>query len=311
MEYSVRKSKNSVEEIANANYPRIRIFDTKRSFSDTIKTDIDGKWVLCLPETVPEITGTGYFFSRGIHQHLKVPVGLIDASWGATRCEAWTPAEDFKSDPRLNYWPMKWDKYQHDFPKLKEEYLVKHESWIAEAEKAKLTGEEIPREPREPKRKAKFEPSVIYNGVVAPVSKYTIRGVIWYQGENNAYEEEAYPYRYLFPTMIEAWRREWKQGDFPFIFAQLSTLYKHPYWPVLRESQTEALKLKNTAMVITYDIGDSTDAHFKNKQTVGKRFELAAQKLVYGESIEASGPIFRQMTIEGDSLRLWFDHAVG
>jgi sialate O-acetylesterase len=311
MEYSVSKSDNSEKEIANANYPQIRIFDAKRCFSDTVKDDIEGKWVMCSPGTVAEITATGYFFTRGIHQHLRIPVGLIDASWGATRCEAWTPAACFKSDPRLNYWLMKWEKYQQDFPRLKEEYLIQYEAWKTEAEKARSVGKEIPKEPKVPEPKTKFEPSVIYNGVVAPVSKYTIRGVIWYQGENNAYKEEAYPYRYLFPTMIDAWRREWKQGSFPFIFAQLSTLNKHPYWPVLRESQTEALKLKNTAMIVTYDIGDSTDAHFKNKQEVGKRFELAARKLVYGENIAASGPMFRQMTIEGNTLRIWFENSEG
>lgn len=311
MEWSVRKSNNSKEEIANANFPEIRFFDAERSFSDTEKADIKGKWVICSPETVEEMTGAGYFFARGIHQHLKLPIGLIDASWGATRCEAWTPIEAFKTDSRLNYWTTKWEIYQQDFPKLYEEYEAKHKNWKVMAEKAKQNGAEIPKEPREPKRKTKFEPSVIYNGVVAPLSNYTIKGVIWYQGENNAYEDEAYPYRFLFPTMIEYWREAWKQGDIPFIYAQLSTLWKHPYWPVLRESQAKALKLKNTAMVATYDIGDSTDAHFKNKQAVGKRFELAARKLVYGEDIVASGPIFRQMTIEGGFLRIWFDNTDG
>ncbi len=311
MEYSVRLSNNSDEEIAHADYPQIRLFDAKRSFSDSAQTDIAGTWVLCSPETVAEMSATAYFFSRGLHRHLKVSVGLIDASWGATRCEAWTPAKDFAADPRLNFWIKKWELFRLDYQKQYQNYLAGLEAWKVRAEKAKTEGEAIPREPIAPEGKTKYEPSVIYNGIVAPVSKFTIRGVVWYQGENNAYEQEAYPYRYLFPTMISAWRREWKQGDFPFIFAQLSTLNKHPYWPVLRESQTETLKLSNTAMVVTYDIGDSTDAHFKNKQTVGHRFELAARSLVYGENIEASGPMFRQMTVEGDSLRIWFDHADG
>lgn len=311
MEWSVRKSNNSKEEMAHANFPEIRFFDAERSFSDTEKTSIAGKWVICSPQTVAEMTGAGYFFARGIHQNLKLPIGLIDASWGATRCEAWTPIEAFENDSRLNYWTNKWDIYQRDFPKLKEEFKLKHTSWKEKVKEAKQSGAEIPREPREPKRKTKFEPSVIYNGVVAPICNYTIKGVIWYQGENNAYKDETYAYRYLFQTMIELWRDAWKQGDFPFIYAQLSILHKHPYWPVLRESQSEALKLKNTAMVATYDIGDSTDAHFKNKQEVGKRLVLAARKLVYGDDIVASGPTFRQLTKEGDSLRIWFDHAEG
>lgn len=309
MEWSVRKSNNSEEEIANANYSEIRFFDAKKSFSDSVESDIDGEWVLCSPNTVAEITGAGYFFSRGIYNQIKTPVGLIDAAWGATRCESWTPAEAYKVDPRIQFWQKKWDNYQRDFPKHIANYKGKLAKWKVRVKEAKASGAEIPKKPREPRRKTKNEPTAIYNGVVAPISHYSIRGVIWYQGENNAYENEAYPYRYIFPTMIEAWREVWNQGDFPFIYAQLSILHKHPYWPVLRESQTAALKLKNTAMVVTYDIGDSTDAHFKNKQVVGKRLELAARKLVYGEDIEASGPKFRQLTVEGNKLRIWFDYA--
>lgn len=147
MKYSVLKSANSEEEISNSNYPEIRIFDAERSFSDTEKMDIVGEWVICSPETVGEITAAGYFFSRGIHDHLNVPVGLIDASWGATRCEAWTPAEEYKKDLRLNYWPNKWAKYERDFPRLKEEYLTKHKAWEQKAEMAKQVGDQIPREP--------------------------------------------------------------------------------------------------------------------------------------------------------------------
>nr|WP_319399055.1 sialate O-acetylesterase [uncultured Carboxylicivirga sp.] len=311
MEWSVQKSNNSDEEIASADYPEIRFFDAKRSFRDFPQEDIEGEWVLCSPKTVAQMTGGGYFFARGLHQQLKVPVGLIDASWGATRCEAWTPAFSYERDPRLKFWQDEWKQYQHDFPEAYAKYEKQMTDWKVKAKEAKKAGMEIPKEPREPKRKNKNQPSSIYNGVVAPISHYTIQGVIWYQGENNAYKEQAFRYRYLFSEMINAWREEWNQGQFPFIYAQLSTLWEHPYWPVLRESQTEALKLYNTAMIATYDIGDSTNAHFRNKQDVGERFLLAARKLVYGEDIVASGPLFRQMTIEGNTLRIWFDHAKG
>lgn len=311
MEYSVRLSYNAEQEIVQADHPKLRFFDAQRSFSDTAKADITGRWVLCSPETVAEMTATGYAFARGLHKHLKVPVGLIDASWGATRCEAWTPSLVFEADPRLSFWTRKWDQHLRDFPRLHATYLQQQETWMVAAEKARTVSETPPKAPKAPELKTKFEPSVIYNGVVAPLSRYTIKGVIWYQGENNAYKEEAFPYRYLFPAMIDAWRQAWKQGDFPFLYAQLSTLNKHPYWPVLRESQTVALKLKNTAMVVTYDVGDSTDAHFKLKQVVGKRFELAARRLVYGEKVAASGPQFRQFTVEGNALRVWFDYAEG
>lgn len=311
MEWSVKQSDNAEHLLACSNYPKLRFFDAQRRFSDSLQTDIAGRWVECTPESVAGMTAVGYVFARGLHQHLKVPVGLIDASWGATRCEAWTPAWVFHADPRLQYWPQKWEEHLADYPRRKQVYDKQLAAWKEAAETARLAGETPPMPPRAPEYKSKMEPSVIYNGIVAPISRYTIKGVIWYQGENNAYKDEAFNYRYLFPAMIDAWRQVWRQGDFPFLYAQLSTLFKHPYWPVLRESQTETLKWANTAMVVTYDVGDSTDAHYKNKEVVGQRFVLAARRLVYGESVVASGPQFRQMTVEGNALRLWFDHADG
>lgn len=311
MEWDVSQSNNAAEEIASANYPFIRIFDAVRSISDSAKTDIKGKWVVCSPETIKNITAAGYFFTRGIYNSLKVPVGLIEASWGATRCEAWSPQEVFKADPRLSFWQTKWTDYVKSFPGLQEAYQKKWAAWKGEADRAKAAGNPIPKEPEAPQLFNKTKPSSIYNGVVAPLTNYTIRGVIWYQGENNAYKDEAFSYRYLFPAMIQSWRAAWKQGDFPFIFAQLSTLRNHPYWPVLRESQAEALKLKNTGMAVTYDVGDSTNAHYHNKQAVGKRLELVARSLVYGDNVEASGTQFRQMTFEGKAIRVWFDHGKG
>ncbi len=311
MEWDVSQSNNAQQEIANAKYPKIRIFEAKRSFSDSIKTEIEGKWVECSPETIAKITAAGYFFSRDLNVRLKQPIGLIEAAWGATRCEAWTPLWAQKNDPKLSYWQDKWKNYELSFPLLKLEYEKKLAIWKKQTEDAKNSGKIPIEKPDEPKLVTKAKPSAIFNGVIAPLSSYTIKGAIWYQGENNAYKDEAFSYRYLFPTMIKAWRETWKLGDFPFIFVQLSTLNKHPYWPVLRESQTEALKLKNTGMVVTYDIGDSVDAHYKNKKVLGERLALVARSLVYGEKVEASGPKFKRMTFEGAKVRIWFDHGEG
>jgi sialate O-acetylesterase len=311
MEWDVSQSNDAEKEIAAADFPAIRLFEAVKGISDSIQTEIGGRWVICTPQTIPHITAVGYFFARGLHQKLNVPLGLIEASWGATRCEAWTPAQMFKTDSRLNYWINKWSAVERAFPALQAAYQQKYETWQKEVQQARRAGTAEPAKPVEPQLLTKVKPSVIYNAVVAPLSHYTIRGVVWYQGENNAYKDEAFNYRYLFPAMIQGWRDAWGQGDFPFIFVQLSTLNKHPYWPVLRESQHETLKLRNTAMAVSYDVGDSTNAHYHNKQTVGKRLELAALKLVYNNNVEASGPVFRQMTFEGNKLRIWFDHADG
>ena len=279
MEWDVSQSDNADQEIKDANYPLIRLFVPKKGISDTIQTDIEGKWVLCSPETIKNFSAVGYFFGRGLHKKLAVPVGLIEAAWGATNCQSWTALNAIQADPRLNYVTEDWQKIAY--------------------------------RSSQQKKPSKDKPGVIYNAVIAPLSHYTIKGVIWYQGEANAYERVSFPYRYLFPTLIQSWRDAWNQGDFPFLFVQLSTLFKHPYWPVLRESQTETLKLRNTAMAVSIDVGDSTNAHYKNKQAIGYRLELAARNMVYGENIESSGPMFRQKTIENNRIRIWFDHAKG
>jgi sialate O-acetylesterase len=144
--------------------------------------------------------------------------------------------------------------------------------------------------------------------MIAPITPYAIRGVLWYQGEANAREQTAYPYRYLFRSMIEDWRRQWAEGDFAFLFVQLASFQSNGSWPVLRESQTDALELRNTGMAVIDDIGESHNIHPKDKQDVGKRLALAAQAISYGERIEYSGPMFRELARDGNALRIYFDH---
>ena len=140
---------------------------------------------------------------------------------------------------------------------------------------------------------------------------YGIRGAIWYQGESNANEREAFKYRRLFGAMIEDWRNRWGQGDFPFLFVQLANFKSNAFWPVLRESQTETLRLANTGMAVIVDIGESRDIHPKNKQDVGLRLALAARAQTYGQAVEYSGPLFRSSNPEGAAMRVYLSHAGG
>jgi sialate O-acetylesterase len=156
-------------------------------------------------------------------------------------------------------------------------------------------------------------PTVLYNAMIAPLVPFAIRGAIWYQGESNA--GRAYQYRTLFPLLIKDWRARWGQGNFSFLFAQLAnyqSVAKEPGdndWAELREAQTMALSVPNTGMAVTIDIGDANDIHPGNKQEVGNRLALNARHLVYGENIAYSGPIYKSMKIEGNRIRLFFDHA--
>ena len=167
-----------------------------------------------------------------------------------------------------------------------------------------------PRSPKDPNR-----PTVLFNAMIHPLIPFAMQGAIWYQGESNA--GRAYQYQTLFPTMIKDWRNQWNQGDFPFLFVQLAnfkelqTEPKDDDWAELREAQLMTLSLPNTGMAVAIDIGDAIDIHPKNKQEVGRRLALNALNLVYKQAIDYSGPIYKRNSIEGNKIRLTFDHTDG
>lgn len=155
-------------------------------------------------------------------------------------------------------------------------------------------------------------PSLLYNGMIAPLQPYPLRGAIWYQGESNAGRAEHY--QALLTTMIEDWRKLWACGDFPFLLVQLAPYQQAPLepsesrWARLREAQRQvSLTVPNTAMVVITDLGDE-DIHPLRKQPVGERLGLAARHFVYGESIEWSGPQVESVTASGDDLEVRFSH---
>ena len=157
-------------------------------------------------------------------------------------------------------------------------------------------------------------PTVLYNAMIAPVVPYGIRGFIWYQGESNA--SRAHQYQRLFPTLIEDWRGHWN-AELPFYFVQLANFTPRKpepaedAWAELREAQTMTLALPNTGMAVIIDIGEADDIHPRNKQDVGRRLALGALANVYGKDIPYSGPMYREMQVEGGSIRLHFDHTDG
>lgn len=155
------------------------------------------------------------------------------------------------------------------------------------------------------------ERSSLYNGMIAPLVPMAMQGVIWYQGESNV--PRGTYYHHLFSSMIEGWRNEWDQGDFPFLFVQIAPFnYKgNEGCPQVREAQLQTLSLPQTGMVVTTDIGNVEDIHPKNKQDVGKRLGLAARAIAYGEDIPFSGPIYKSMDVKGDKVILHFDHTDG
>ena len=305
MQWMVANSNNADEEIKNAKYPHIRLFQVKMQVADTAQADTEGSWRLCDPETVGKFSAVEYFFGRDLHRHLKVPMGLIQSAWGGTPAQSWASRGAIDADPALKFIGDEWEKVLANYPAAKEKYEAALTKWKATpAEARKGAG---PRPPAGPGHQN--TPGGLYNAMIAPLTPFAMRGVIWYQGESNATPPHAEPYRRLFRTMIEDWRAKWGIGSFPFLFVQLANFKANPHWPVLRESQTATLELRNTGMAVIIDIGESGNIHPKNKQEVGRRLMLSARAVAYGEKLVHSGPLFRELTSEGSQLRAWFDFA--
>lgn len=315
MVWPVERSNNADREMAAAKYPRIRLFKVAQNTSEEPLADVDGEWQVCSPETVGGFSAAGYFFARHLHQQLRAPVGVIQSAWGGTPAESWTSTEALKAEPSLHFFLDDWAQVLADYPAAKLRHEKALRRWTETSKAAKAAGKQPSRQPRAPQGPGHQQaPASLYNAMIAPLVPYAIRGAIWYQGENNAARAQAYEYRRLFQTMILDWRARWAQGDFPFLFVQLANyarVREGGQWPELQEAQAMALQLRNTGMAVTIDIGESQNIHPKNKQDVGKRLALAARAIAYDEKLVYSGPLFRQVTRDGNRLRVWFDHTGG
>jgi sialate O-acetylesterase len=297
---------NAQQEIASANFPRIRLFQVKKQVASKPLAEVEGGWRQTTPQTVALFSAVGYFFGRELHETLGVPIGLIQASYGGSPAEAWISRKGLEQNPDLNPILAGLQRTLVRDPGVFEAFMRRVEQWIGPARKAEAEGKPMPPFPWIP-------PTGFYNGMIAPLSPYAMRGVIWYQGEANTGSAEQYAK--LFPAMIRDWRDAWAEGDFPFLFVQLpnyeQTEGPESSWAQLRESQRIALSLPRTGMAVTIDIGDPHSVHPKNKQEVGRRLALAALGVAYGSRITFSGPVYESARAEGGVFRLRFKHVGG
>jgi sialate O-acetylesterase len=309
MEFKVKNADNAAVELATANHPRIRLFQVEHVVSEYPLDDVTAKtWSACTPQTVATFSAVAYYFARNIQQKENVPIGLIESDWGGTPAESWTSLAALSSDSSLM--PVFAARARMAEEEIQNRLIVQQEE--KETAKAKAEGRPAPRFPWHPPLNS-WEPSAVYNAMIAPLTPYPIRGVIWYQGESNSLINRASLYGRVFQTMIGDWRNRWDQPDLPFLFVQIAnyTSTNLENWPEIREGQRHALELRNTAMSVSIDIGNPDDVHPTNKQEVGRRLALAARAIVYKEPLEYSGPLYVRTTREGNQLRVWFDHAQG
>jgi len=446
MEFQVSKTINAAKEIEDSNYSMIRHFGVAQDLSGKPKDDLkSGKWEVSSQETVGNFTAVGYYFAKKLYAELKIPIGIINTSWGGTNVETWTSreafqkSEDFKNMiadvPVMNIdsisklyakqmkervekiqgtpvstenensfkefsfddadWgeisvPSLWENQalgdldgvvwmrktitlsaqdiknkpivslakiddedityvngieigkntQYDLKRVYEipaNVLKEGKNTIAvrivdnsggggiygETADLKLTlgTKNIPLEGKwkykviavKTSLSPNSYPSLLYNAMVNPLVPFAIQGVLWYQGEANVWR--AQEYKKAFPLLIQDWRTKFKQGDFPFYFVQLSTFNEFngnskvgSKWAELREAQSETLKVKNTGMAVTTDIGNAKDIHPTNKQDVGLRLAAIALNNVYGKKQVYSGPTYRSQEIKGNKITLTFDN---
>jgi sialate O-acetylesterase len=313
MGFPLRDAANAAAEIASAKYPRIRLINVESKVASYPLDDFETKgWSKCSPETAGNFSAVAYFFGRDLHQKTNVPIGLIESAWGGTPAEAWTSLRALSADASLMPVFAQWAKLSDDSITLKARRKNELDAWREQASKAKAEGQSEPDYPWQANVDAgEWQPAGLFNGMIAPLVRFPIRGVIWYQGESNAAIEQAPIYARLFKTLIQDWRRAWGEGDFPFLFVQLASFQGGPdvKWAEVRDAQRRALALRNTGMAVILDLGEETRIHPRNKQDVGLRLALAARAMAYGENIEYSGPLFRQAVAEQESIRVFFDHS--
>ena len=312
MEWSVRASKDSDAEIAAADYPTIRLFDIPHRPSGLLQPDVEADWQETTPQTIENFSAVAYYFGRKLHKNLNVPIGLISTNWGGTRIEPWTPPMGFATVPALESISQEVQEADANYREQLPQKMKEIEAWIAETRKALETDARLTQMPdnRHPLRHH-TRPTGLYNGMVHPIVPYALRGAIWYQGESNL--QDGMLYHEKMKALINGWREVWEQGDFAFYFVQLAPFNygwgASPFLlPAIWEAQATTLSVPHTGMAVTTDVGNLKDIHPQNKQEVGRRLALWALAKTYGrEDVTYSGPIYKSMAVEGDTIRLRFD----
>jgi sialate O-acetylesterase len=219
--------------------------------------DVSGSWSVYSPQAAKDWSAVGYFFAKELTQQLGRPVGMIESLRGGTAAQVWI------SQTALN----------------REDMVRSVQS------------------PATPSTNPVDAQSALFNGMINGITPYTVTGITWYQGESNVRQPDLY--KKLFPALIEDWRKHWEIPNLPFIFVQLPNFAEgNPAgteWAELREAQSQALQLKNTAMVVTIDVGESRDKHPIDKRPVGHRLALNALDLAYHKKLPCSGPVLKSM----------------
>ncbi len=319
MAWFVKDTLNASAEIAKSANPLIRHNAAPRRASSTPQDEIEMTgWQLAGPETTVLFTATGYYTARELQKDVKIPIGLLNISYGGTQVESWMSPKALQENPQYAKVKQRWEDILAAYPEAVKKYEGFKKKWESDRAQAKKDGKPFTRRaPAAPQGLGtRLEPSSLYNAMLYPSIPYAIAGILWYQGEANAARHDEYAD--LIQGMVKQWRADFGQGDVPFIYVELANLTRNVStdpdkvsWAYQREAQRGALREPATGFASAIDIGESGNIHPKNKQEVGRRLALNALVLKYGRQIEAQGPAFAECKFEGNSAVVRFTHAEG
>jgi sialate O-acetylesterase len=317
MQLRLRETANGEAVQSAANHPEIHLFNVRREVGFKRSGEKIGQWLSCTADSVTEFSAAGYYFAVELQKDLKVPIGMINASWGGSQAEAWTPVEYLNASPDLRPTVERTKVWDEERPRVRIAYDEAIKKWREDAVKTRAAGARPSPSPPVPDALRDYRiASSIYDGMIEPMIPFAIRGAIWYQGESN--EARAEQYNLLLPTMIKAWRGRWGAGNFPFGIIQLPNYRavksdpEESPWSFIREAQRRtALYTPNTGLIVTIDIGEANDIHPKNKIDVGKRMARWALKDVYGRKIVNAPVVVRADAKNGKVILSFVDVGSG
>ena len=322
MEWGMDGTTNSGQELAVVvNYPTIRFYRIPDHISrDLPQENCPGKWNVLTPESARQLTAVGYFFGRRLNKELNIPIGLVQTAWGGTAIEPWINPAGFRMVPELADYAKRIDMFDPSTAvgrQTAEELIQRVSDWLPTAKAAIQAGKAMPPMPEAPRRDNSCG---IYNGMIAPLVPFAIKGAIWYQGESNG--GEGISYFHKMQALIGGWRKDFGVGAFPFYWVQLAN-FQNPNpnpeggdgWARVREAQRKSLEIPNTGMAVAIDladVGNPGDIHPKNKQDVGWRLAQWALFQAYNKkNLVPSGPLFKSVKVEGSKIRVSFDYTGG
>jgi sialate O-acetylesterase len=307
--------KTTQAEIDSANDPLLRMMTIPRLAFAGENQDRT-RWKTAMPQYVPSFSAGAYYFAKKLRETLNVPVGIVCCSYGATPAEAWMSRRTLESNSDLNRILEAYEAGCRKTFSGEEDCRKQHEDYLAavrENHRRVAAGEPAGPYPVEPMGPLNYmRPCGLYETMLSQTIPYTLRGVIWYQGENNANWQTGYHYRTVFPALIQEWREEFQNKNLPFLFVQLATYGPasdvSPLWPELRESQgwTED-HVANCGMAVLVDGGEENNIHPHSKDKVGDRLARLALNMVYGEKeLVCRGPRLKTSKCEKGFIELTF-----